>query len=136
MSRLLIWMASGVFLVSTSALAQETPRPDTGAAIRGEKIFRTYCRACHGQSAHGDGSLAKDLKVPPADLTKLSEKNAGTFPYEMVIETIDHGRRVKGHGTQEMPAWGDAFEMTAQSKDEPKRMIEDLAHYLWSLQPK
>jgi mono/diheme cytochrome c family protein len=104
--------------------------------MEGERLFRTYCGACHGKAAKGDGPLAKDLKVSPADLTKLSATNGGTFPFEMVMKTIDHGRSVRGHGTDDMPAWGAAFKSTAESGDEAQRMMRQLAHYLWSLQPK
>jgi mono/diheme cytochrome c family protein len=102
----------------------------------GERSFKTYCGACHGKLAKGDGPLAKDLKVTPADLTKLSEKNSGTFPFEMVTKTIENGRSVRGHGTEDMPAWSGAFKATAQSEAEAKRMVRELAHYLWSIQPK
>jgi mono/diheme cytochrome c family protein len=125
----------GLLLLAAAAQAQDD-KLDTKMALSGERLFRTYCGACHGKAAKGDGPLAKDLKVAPADLTRLSEKNNGAFPFQMVTETIDHGRNVRGHGSQDMPAWGDAFKSTSQTPDEPKRMMRELAHYLWSLQPK
>jgi mono/diheme cytochrome c family protein len=128
-------IAMGLLLVAVSANAQDT-RMDTGMAVGGERLFRMYCGSCHGKTAKGDGPLAKDLKVAPADLTKLSAANNGEFPFEMVMKTIDHGRNVRGHGTQDMPAWGAAFKSTAESPDDAQRMMRELAHYLWSLQPK
>lgn len=125
----------GALLTSIPLLGQERA-PDTAAAVDGQRYFRTYCSSCHGRSATGDGPLAKDLKVAPADLTKLSERNGGEFPFEMVIRTIDHGRSVRGHGTQDMPAWGDAFQMTSESKDQSRKMMTDLANYLWTIQSK
>ncbi len=125
----------GLFLVAVSANAQDA-RLDTGMAVSGERLFRMYCGSCHGKTAKGDGPLAKDLKAAPADLTKLSATNGGTFPFEMVMKTIDNGRNVRGHGTQDMPAWGSAFKSTAESADDATRMMRELAHYLWSLQPK
>lgn len=127
--------AVGILAVSVSARAQDTTL-DKALALDGERLFKTYCGACHGKTAMGDGPLAKDLKVAPANLTKLSEKNNGTFPFEMVIQTIDHGRSVRGHGTEDMPAWGVAFKTTAESGEQAKQMMRRLAHYLWSLQPK
>ena len=109
---------------------------DPGAAGRGEDLFRVYCSSCHGRSAKGDGPLADDLKVRPANLTELSQHNDGKFPWDMVVQTIEHGRHVRGHGSEAMPAWGDAFEMVSQSEAEAQRKIDDLANYLWSLQPK
>jgi mono/diheme cytochrome c family protein len=129
-------IAALVLFFSANGSAQSNDVLDDGAAVAGERLFGTYCRACHGKAARGDGPLAADLKVPPADLTKLTERNGGTFPYDMVVKTIDHGRSVRGHGTEDMPAWGDAFKMTSQSGDEPKKMMRELAHYLWSIQPK
>ncbi len=128
-------IAIGIFLAAVSANAQDT-KLDTGMAVSGERLFRMYCGSCHGKTAKGDGPLAKDLKVSPADLTKLSATNGGTFPFEMVMKTIDNGRNVRGHGNEDMPAWGAAFKSTAQSTDDAKTMMRELAHYLWSLQPK
>jgi len=121
--------------VALAAASQATQRKiDLVAASRGETPFRVYCSSCHGKKALGDGPLAKDLKVTPANLTELAERNGGEFPYDMVVSTIEHGRAVRGHGNKEMPAWGDAFELTAQSEAEAKAKIQQLANYLWSLQ--
>ena len=135
MMRVSFWVAAGLLAGSVSARAQDATL-DKALALDGQRLFRTYCGACHGKTAQGDGPLAKDLKITPADLTKLSEKNGGTFPFEMVMKTIDHGRSVRGHGTEDMPAWGSAFKTTAESADDANRMMRELAHYLWSLQPK
>jgi mono/diheme cytochrome c family protein len=134
MTKTTFWLLIGL---GASALArgQET-KPDTIKAVEGTRLYKTYCASCHGKEARGDGPLAKDLKAQPADLTRLSANHGGEFPFDMVIETINHGRSVKGHGTQEMPAWGDAFEMTSESKTEARVMMEQIAHYLWSLQSK
>jgi mono/diheme cytochrome c family protein len=133
--RLFSWVSAGLLAVSFSARAQDATL-DQALAYRGEQPFRTYCGACHGKTAKGDGPLAKDLKVAPADLTKLSERNGGAFPFEMVMKTIDQGRSVRGHGTQDMPAWGAAFKTTAEGEGDGKQTMRELAHYLWSLQPK
>lgn len=127
----LAWSAIG----SATAAGQPT-QVDRAAAVRGERTFRTYCASCHGKEAKGDGPLAKDLKTPPADLTQLSAHNEGTFPFEMVTKTIEQGRTVAGHGTQDMPAWGDAFKMTSDNEAAAKARVEELAHYLWTLQSK
>lgn len=121
------------FVITASwALGQD--QPDRRMALSGEQSFRVYCSSCHGRQAKGDGPLAKDLRTQPANLTELSERNDGEFPFEMVIDTIDHGRTVRGHGNKDMPAWGDAFEMTEQSEEAARRKMEEVAHYLWSLQ--
>lgn len=124
-------------VAASTAVAGQSDQPttiDRSAAYRGQKTFRTYCSSCHGQEALGNGPLADDLKVQPANLTELSEKNGGEFPYEMVITTIEHGRSVRGHGTEDMPAWGNAFKMTSETEEEAKAKMSELAHFLWSKQ--
>jgi mono/diheme cytochrome c family protein len=123
-----------VLAMGVPARAQDAAL-DKALALSGQPIFKTYCGSCHGRTAMGDGPLAKDLKVAPANLTKLSEKNGGVFPFEMVMETIELGRSVRGHGTEDMPAWGAAFKTTAESPEKARQMMRELAHYLWSLQP-
>ena len=127
----------GTVLVSgpAGAEAQETPEFSSRDAARGESSFRTYCSACHGRDAKGDGPLGKDLKVPPANLTLLSEKRNGEFPYQDVYKTIEGGKRVRGHGSTDMPAWGDAF-LTTDSKEEATRRIHHLCQFIWSVQTK
>ena len=54
----------------------------------GKPLYDAYCVACHGASGRGDGVLAADLDVAPADLTLLSQRNGGTFPRDHVMETV------------------------------------------------
>jgi mono/diheme cytochrome c family protein len=121
-------------LATTPAAPQEGP--DVAAAGRGQTTYQRYCRVCHGDRAEGDGVLAGDLKVPPGDLTRLTEDN-GSFPLEKVETAISLSRRVRGHGSPDMPAWGKAFEKTEGTGAEtPEKAIAELAHYLWSIQKK
>ena len=43
------------------------------------------------------------------DLTRLTEKNDGTFPAERLTQVIDGRAEVAAHGSREMPVWGDLF---------------------------
>jgi len=72
----------------------------------GQYWYLNYCASCHGRAGKGDGSVAKVLNKTPADLTKLSDANGGTFPSERVVETIIGRREVEAHGTKEIPVWG------------------------------
>ena len=124
----------GVALASASAAAQTSDGHDfdARAAFQGSKSFRTYCSSCHGKTGRGDGPLAEHLKVPPANLTKLSESNGGEFPYNAVLETINFGKKVAGHGTTEMPAWADAF-LATDTEEEAEKRKHELVQHLWSL---
>ncbi|GMR24686.1 MAG: hypothetical protein BMS9Abin37_3269 [Acidobacteriota bacterium] len=138
-SMLRIALVLSAFVPVGIAGAGQSNQPDEidrTAATRGELTYRTYCKSCHGREARGDGALAKDLKVQPANLAELATRTGGEFPFEMVMQTIEHGRSVRGHGSEDMPAWGDAFEMTSESEAEAKAKMADLAHYLWSIQDK
>jgi len=116
-----------------AALGQEKPSYDLAAAARGENAFKAYCVSCHGQAARGDGPLAKELKVRPPDLTLIASRNGGEFPVGQVAKRIDGREPVKGHGSKDMPAWGEAFQITDGSEG-AKQKVNEVAHYLWSIQ--
>jgi len=83
------------------AMAAEKDRVDPG-----KREYVNKCATCHGQSGKGDGGLMDLLKTAPADLTVLSKKNGGVFPFDRVYAVIDGREVVKGHGDREMPVWG------------------------------
>jgi mono/diheme cytochrome c family protein len=73
--------------------------------------FVAYCASCHGVDGTGNGPLADSLKVKPTDLTVISKKNNGHFPYTMLRKTIE-GRELglaRAHGPRDMPVWGPVF---------------------------
>lgn len=72
----------------------------------GKREFDSKCAACHGKSGKGDGGMNDLLKTAASDLTVLSKKNGGVFPYDRVAATIDGRTVVKGHGDRDMPIWG------------------------------
>ena len=49
------------------------------------------------------------------NLTILSSRNGGVFPFMRVYETVDGRNEVQAHGPRDMPVWGKEF--TAQSLD-------------------
>jgi mono/diheme cytochrome c family protein len=115
--------------------AAERATVDAAAAARGRVTFGRYCVSCHGKAARGDGPLAADLRVPVPDLTTLSARNGGSFPYDHVVDIIRNGEKVKGHGSSDMPAWGDAFKRTSGiAAPTVDTAIRNLARYIESLQ--
>jgi len=91
-------------MVAESGVAANKEKIDTG-----KREYMNYCSVCHGQSGKGNGGMAEVLKVAPSDLTVLSEKNGGIFPYDRVYAIIDGRELVKGHGGRDMPIWGRRF---------------------------
>ena len=124
-----------VFLLGASA---QGDRHSPSAAASGAQSFKTYCASCHGTGAKGDGPLAEHLKVLPADLTAISQRNGGQFPFDDVRKKIDGRESVAGHGTTDMPVWGDAFKQSVEGYSEKavKARIDALVEYLKSIQAK
>ena len=86
--------------------------------LRGGWTYYEACAVCHGQDGTGDGTMGAILNVPPPDLTKLSERNGGVFPFENVFRVIDGRAAVEGHGSADMPIWGRTFRREALDDNE------------------
>ena len=132
-----VLIVAGVLLAfALSARAEESP-----AAQRGHNLYEQYCMDCHGMKGQGDGVLAEDLKVAPADLTTIAMRRKGVFPDPEIREIIDGRRRVRAHGPLNMPLWGKAFGMATasaggQTEAETRDKINSLIDYLKSIQKK
>ena len=77
----------------------------------GKLEYQDYCAACHGPAGKGNGPMSELWKKPPADLTQLSKKNNGQYPFWRVYRTIDGREEVVAHGPRAMPVWGARFLM-------------------------
>ena len=75
----------------------------------GEAEYLNSCAVCHGFEGKGDGPLGDELRTRPADLTTLSKRNGGQFPYYRVLAVIDGRAVVAAHGERDMPVWGMQF---------------------------
>jgi mono/diheme cytochrome c family protein len=127
-----------VLLVSlhVPVAARAADSPDAEAARAGADLFKTHCASCHGESGKGDGKLADGLQYAPADLTRISQRNRGKFPFERVVQIVDGRKPMKGHGRTDMPVWGDVLltQREGYDKDKVKEQIRRLAHHLASIQ--
>ncbi|MCB5408421.1 c-type cytochrome [Pseudogemmobacter faecipullorum] len=77
-------MRRALVMILPLALAAcvEEPKP------AGSEDFATFCSACHGAAGAGNGLAAAGLAKEPADLTRLSARNGGTFPGTAVMGKI------------------------------------------------
>jgi mono/diheme cytochrome c family protein len=106
----------------------------------GKEMFREYCSVCHGVDAKGNGSLYdgrsadRSVRVPPADLTLLSQRNAGKFPAARVRDAIYSKGPIPAHGTPDMPAWGDVFYNLKSNPTLIGAKVRNLTAYIESLQ--
>ena len=126
-----------LLLLATPALANEVLE-------QGKADFVHLCAPCHGENAKGDGPQAAHLAKKPADLTMVTAKY-GRFPEDRIFETIAGIDMPQGHGTREMPIWGDVFvsegvgnstklEDALKASDDASRRIAGLVRYIESIQ--
>ena len=76
----LLWLgvlsALGLVLPATTISAYPTTymhssaRLDAVSVMAGQALYGTHCVGCHGVHGHGDGPVAKDNKLQPANLTE------------------------------------------------------------------
>ena len=104
--------------------------------VKADVVFKAYCAVCHGVDAKGDGPMAKQLKVMPANLTVLAKNNQGQFPAARVRKMIA-GEEEPGasHGSRDMPIWGPIFRGIADQATADAR-LDTLVKYLESIQQK
>ena len=124
-----LWLATG--------FAQESE-----VVASGKYEFHQNCVICHGLDGKGD-SIMMNLNLladKPPDLTQLSKQHGGQFPFWQVYRIVDGREPVKGHGTPDMPIWGDLFTMqegkSLPSETKATGRILNLVHYLQSIQEK
>jgi cytochrome c553 len=85
--------AGGLFLavLLSSAGAQKTQPPEATKlidSIRGPVLYTAYCAVCHGQDGKGGGPMAKSLRVPPPDLTRIAIRAGGKFPLARIQRIV------------------------------------------------
>jgi len=105
----------------------------------GELEYQSHCAVCHGVDARGQGIMSKYLTLPPANLTQLSQKQGGKFPFWQVYRIIDGRDEVRAHGVSQMPVWGRRFRAEAGgndpgSKSQVEGRILSLVFYLRHIQ--
>jgi mono/diheme cytochrome c family protein len=129
-----VWFA----IVATPWAGQGARRdlpPLSIESLGGTESYEFYCASCHGRGGTGDGPVAAALRVRPADLTTLSERNGGDFPRERVMAYITgSGRRIEAHGESDMPIWGPAFKALDGSDARAQVRITGIVAHIESLQ--
>lgn len=112
----------------------------------GKYEYDRHCAECHGLSAKGDGPFVQLLRsgtVMP-NLTELSQKNGGVFPFTRVYGTIDGTVRVRAHGSRiGMPIWGEVYQAESRNLSPiynpdvfARAKILALIEYIYRLQEK
>lgn len=132
-------LAKPFVLGVVAVLAVAACLPPGGAQTSGASDFAALCAPCHGPTGVGNGPVAADLVIKPANLTGLSERNGGTFPLARVMSKI--WGYSEGAVPSMMPEFGPLLDSPTVLVDvgdgiqtpTPERLI-DLADYLASIQ--
>jgi len=105
--------------------------------IEGAKIFQYYCAACHGADGRGHGPASAALKHPVPNLTLISQRSAGKFPYQRIRGIIEgRGPGMLAHGDAEMPVWGPIFHEVESDQDWGEVRLDAVTKHLESIQQK
>ncbi|WP_158639197.1 c-type cytochrome [Elioraea rosea] len=114
---------------------------DTQTLRSGQAFYQSACAQCHGIDAKGGGPLANVLTAKPTDLTTMSRRNGGQFPFYEAFKMIEGRTAVPAHGTREMPAWGAILEIEQRGQPQGTSpstyvygRISELLVYLESVQ--
>lgn len=127
----LLWALS---LPSATARAQQSE-----VIAGGELEYQNACAICHGVDARGNGIMSRYLTVKPASLRQLRVTPGGNFPFWEVYRKIDGQFEIPGHGTRDMPIWGDRFRAQAggdgkSAQSQAAGRILSLVFYLQHIQ--
>ena len=101
--------------------------------------FMRNCASCHGANGKGHGPDVKTLGIKPSDLTAISLRNGGVFPFKKVEDTIDGRKTIPGHKRFDMPFWGTTMqvpgqEFTPASDAKVQARIDAMVNYIESIQ--
>lgn len=138
---LLMWAVALAGYPARLAPAQETGRKNPDLVITslvGRDLFEFYCASCHGRDGKGGGRVAPALKMPPTDLTTLTQRNHGTFPAARVEAVLQGKEKLStpSHGSSDMPVWGPIFKGLDSRDEINEARIDNLVKYIESIQAK
>ena len=94
-----------LLVASATEVSAEVP-----LAYEGRRLFTSYCQLCHGPGGKGDGPLAVQMKIRPADLTTTVRSRSDTILKKIITgegrQTIT-GRDRHNLLSGAMPQWKD-----------------------------
>src|SRR5512141_70213 len=136
------WSMLFLFLVLLPAVLLPAARKQdkTSSArntVEGAKIFQYHCAACHGTDGRGHGPASVALKHPVPDLTVISQRSGGKFPYQRVKGIIEGNEPGPlAHGDREMPIWGPIFHEVESDQDWGEVRLDAITKHMASIQQK
>jgi mono/diheme cytochrome c family protein len=131
----------GLFLLPSILLWATQKQDQTISPARnpleGPEIFRHYCASCHGVDGRGHGPASVALKHGAPDLTRISRRAGGTFPFRQVKAIIEGtGPGPLAHGSREMPVWGPIFHEVESDMDLGEVRLDAVTKTIEAMQQK
>ena len=105
----------------------------------GKHDFEELCAPCHGNDGTGRG---RDLtEANPPDLTEISFRNGGKFPFEKVYRIVDGREMMNSHKRFAMPFWGtylqeQGHQTAPEDEAAVKQRISEIVRYVETMQKK
>jgi mono/diheme cytochrome c family protein len=136
-SMLLLPLALLPAVLLPAAQKQDRTTSSERNSVEGAQIFRNHCAACHGADGRGHGPASVALKHPVPDLTLISRRSGGKFPYQRVRKIIaGDDPRLPAHGDREMPIWGPIFHEVESDQDWGEVRLDAITKHMESIQQK
>lgn len=103
--------------------------------VEGARIFQYRCASCHGADGRGHGPASLTLKHAAPNLTLISQRNGGTFPYQQVKEIIE-GKQPSpiARGYRRMPVYGPIFHKVEADQDWGEVRLDAITRQVQSMQ--
>jgi mono/diheme cytochrome c family protein len=136
------WSVPSLFLLFlpillSAAWTQDRTPSSAYKTIEGAKVFQYRCAMCHGVDGRGHGPDSIVLKHSTPDLTLISQRNGGKFPYQRIKDIIDGEKTgLLSQGDREMPIWGPIFHVVESDQDWGEVRLDAITKHVESIQQK
>ena len=120
-----------------AAQKQDKTTSSARNTVEGAKIFQYHCAVCHGVDGRGHGPDSVVLKHPVPDLTLISQRSGGKFPYQRVKAIVEGTKAgLVAQGDREMPIWGPIFHVVESDQDWGEVRLDAITKHMESIQQK
>ena len=96
----------------------------------GKAEFEATCAICHGSDAKGRGSFTLFMTKPVPDLTSITKRNNGEFPFMRLYEMMNGPGEIPGHAIREMPIWSEYYKDQAPKELGPFYNYSDVVAFV------
>jgi mono/diheme cytochrome c family protein len=118
-----------------AAQKQDKTTPSARDTVEGAKIFQYRCAVCHGADGQGHGPDSVILRHRVPDVTLISQRSGGKFPYQRVREVIEGKKTgLLSQGDREMPIWGPIFHRVESDQDWGEVRLDAITRHLETIQ--